>query len=66
MGKEERDKGHTSYNCCSGWLDSPEEFEQLEPEARLWVRGFVWRNRWRLLRFLSMHHHMHRQSSNNQ
>jgi hypothetical protein len=44
MGKEERDRDHMSRNCCSGWPDSPEEFEQQELEVQMWVRSFVWRH----------------------
>ena len=29
MGKE-KDRGYKSYNCYSGWLDSQEEFEEVE------------------------------------
>jgi hypothetical protein len=44
MGKE-KDRGDTNYNCYSGCLDSPEEFEKLELEAQMWVLEFVWWNR---------------------
>ena len=43
MGKE-RDTKDMKHNCYFGWLDSLEEFEQLEVEVQM-VRGVAWRNR---------------------
>ena len=36
MGKEERDREHTSCNCCSGRPDFPKEQQELEVWMWVW------------------------------